>query len=51
MARVLGISGSNRQGGNTSILVETALDAAEEYGASIEFIELADFDINPCKHY
>ncbi|MFX0055968.1 MAG: flavodoxin family protein, partial [Candidatus Hermodarchaeota archaeon] len=51
MAKVLGISGSNRQGGNTSILVETALDAAEEYGASIEFIELADFDINPCKHY
>ncbi|MFW9846609.1 MAG: flavodoxin family protein [Candidatus Thorarchaeota archaeon] len=50
MARVLGISGSNRQGGNTSTLVETALLAAEEAGAVIEFIELADLEINPCKH-
>lgn len=50
MARVLGISGSNRQGGNTSILVERALSAAEEFGAEVEFIEIADVEINPCKH-
>jgi multimeric flavodoxin WrbA len=50
MARVLGISGSNRQGGNTSILVETALQAAEEFGTDIELIEIADVEINPCKH-
>jgi multimeric flavodoxin WrbA len=50
MARVLGISGSNRQGGNTSTLVECALDAAQESGVETEFIELADFEIHPCRH-
>lgn len=50
MARVLGISGSNRQGGNTSTLVETALKAAQEFGADVDFIEIADVEINPCKH-
>ncbi|MHA2603116.1 MAG: flavodoxin family protein, partial [Candidatus Thorarchaeota archaeon SMTZ1-83] len=50
MARVLGISGSNRQGGNTSTLVETALKAAEEFGADVDFVEIADVEINPCKH-
>ncbi|MHA1926557.1 MAG: flavodoxin family protein [Candidatus Thorarchaeota archaeon] len=50
MAKILGISGSNRQGGNTSILIQMALDAAQDIGADIEFIELADFELNSCKH-
>ena len=41
MVNVLGISGSNRQGGNTSTLIQTALDSAEELGATTELIELA----------
>ena len=45
MARVLGISGSNRQGGNTSTLILTALDAAEDSGADVDFIELADYEL------
>ena len=51
MAKVVGISGSNRQGGNTSTLVELALDAARDYGVETEFIELADFQILPCRHF
>ena len=50
MARVLGISGSNRQGGNTSTLILTALDAAEDSGADVDFIELADYELKLCDH-
>jgi multimeric flavodoxin WrbA len=35
---------------NTSTLVEKALDAAEQVGAKIEFIELADLTIGICEH-
>ena len=35
---------------NTSILIEKALTAAEQAGAKIEFIELAELDIGICKH-
>ncbi|UCH05823.1 MAG: flavodoxin family protein, partial [Candidatus Thorarchaeota archaeon] len=48
MVRVLGISGSPRPGGNTSILVEAALQGAKEFGADIEFIELAPLSLNHC---
>ncbi|MFW9799289.1 MAG: flavodoxin family protein [Candidatus Thorarchaeota archaeon] len=50
MARVLGISGSPRRGGNTSILTKTALTAARDIGAKTEFIELADMILSPCNH-
>lgn len=48
--RILGISGSPRSGGNTSILITTALEAAAQQGAKIEFIELAGMNIDICEH-
>ncbi|MFX0044926.1 MAG: flavodoxin family protein [Candidatus Hermodarchaeota archaeon] len=50
MVRVLGISGSSRPGGNTSILIEEALEGAKDFGADIEFLELAPLLLNPCLH-
>lgn len=49
MASYLGISGSPRKGGNTDVLVQTALRTLAEVGAETTFIRLADEDINPCK--
>jgi multimeric flavodoxin WrbA len=48
--RVLGISGSPRISSNTSILIETALEAARKQGALTEFIPLSDLRILDCKH-
>ncbi|MFW9794241.1 MAG: flavodoxin family protein [Candidatus Thorarchaeota archaeon] len=48
--RVMGICGSPRTSSNTSILVETALQASEDVGAKTEFLELADLDISACEH-
>lgn len=47
MAKILGISGSPRNG-NTSFLVKEALKAAEEEGVETEFISLMDKELNPC---
>jgi multimeric flavodoxin WrbA len=47
--RVLGIVGSPRRGGNTDILVDEVLKAAEKAGARTEKIMLSDFDIAPCR--
>jgi multimeric flavodoxin WrbA len=46
--RVLGISGSPRRGGNTDILIQTALDALTAEGIETEFLSLADRPIKPC---
>jgi len=46
--KVLGISGSPRKGGNTEILLRQALDGATEAGADVEFLRVADHEINPC---
>jgi multimeric flavodoxin WrbA len=48
--RILGISGSPRTSSNTAILVETALEAAKEEGAVIEYIDLSYHDIRACEH-
>ena len=40
--KVLGISGSPRTGGNTDILVNTALEVLAEEGLETEFLSLAD---------
>lgn len=49
MPSLLGLSGSPRKGGNTDILVQTALKTATEKGIDKEFIRLADRNINPCR--
>jgi multimeric flavodoxin WrbA len=47
--RVLGISGSPRKGGNSDLLLEEALKGAEQEGAQIERLRLADFTLTPCR--
>lgn len=48
MKKILGISGSLRKEGNTSILVKRALKVCEDNGAKTEFLSLADFRIENC---
>jgi multimeric flavodoxin WrbA len=45
---VIGISCSPRRGGNTDIMVQQVLKTAEEAGAGIEFLRIADLRIAPC---
>lgn len=46
--KVLGISGSPRQGGNTDILVRLGLEVLAREGIETEFLSLADRPIKPC---
>jgi multimeric flavodoxin WrbA len=47
--RVLGIFGSPRKGGNTEHLLEEALKGAEQAGAMVDRLRLADLNISPCR--
>ena len=47
--KVLGIMGSPRYGGNTELLLDSALIGAKEAGADVEKIRLCELDISPCK--
>ena len=46
--KVLGISGSMRKDGNTSLLIKRILDRCESAGISTEFVPLAGKVIKPC---
>ncbi|MEW6524088.1 MAG: flavodoxin family protein [Bacillota bacterium] len=46
--KVLGIVGSPHRYGNTTFMLEQALDAAQEAGASVELVHLLDYDVRPC---
>ncbi len=46
--KVLGISGSPRRGGNTDIIVQTALDVLAAEGIETELLSLADRPVKPC---
>ncbi len=46
--KVLGIMGSPRYGGNSDMLLDSALKGAEEGGAKIEKIRICDLKISPC---
>lgn len=48
LVKIIGIVGSPRKGGNTTILVKEALNEAEKVGADIELIELGSAEIEPC---
>ena len=50
MTYILGISGSPRSGGNTTILVQKALDNAQDNGAKVKLIELGTLRIEDCDH-
>ena len=45
---ILGLSCSPRDAGNTSILLQHALDGAQEEGAETEFFSVFGKDIQPC---
>lgn len=46
--KVIGINGSARKGGNTSILIKTIFEELEKEGIETELIELADKTIKGC---
>ncbi|MHA2021933.1 MAG: flavodoxin family protein, partial [Candidatus Thorarchaeota archaeon] len=46
---VLGIVGSPRRNGNTEILVDEVLSAAEENGAAVHKVILSKLDIGACR--
>ncbi|ACX72059.1 NADPH-dependent FMN reductase [Methanocaldococcus vulcanius M7] len=46
--KVIGISGSPRPEGNTTLLVKEALKVIENEGIDVEFISLANKELNPC---
>lgn len=48
MVKIVGIVGSPRNEGNTSILVKEALKAAENVGADTQLINIGLMDIQPC---
>jgi multimeric flavodoxin WrbA len=48
MVKVLGIVGSPRKGGNTEIVVKTALEAAAGVGAETDIVLLAEKKVAPC---
>jgi hypothetical protein len=49
MVKILGIAGSPRQNGNTSLLLDEALKGAREAGATINKILVCNRDIYPCQ--
>jgi multimeric flavodoxin WrbA len=46
--KVVGINGSPRKGGNTSILIQTVLDELENQGIETEFVQLGGKKIRGC---
>lgn len=46
--KIIGISGSPRDGGNTEVLVREALEGAKLKGAEIEFVALSGMKIEGC---
>ncbi len=46
--KILGILGSGREGGNTEVLLDTALDEAKKQGVLVNKISLRDKSIAPC---
>ncbi len=49
MVKIIGIVGSPRSKGNTSFLMQKALESAESVGVQTEIIYLGRSDIRPCK--
>lgn len=47
--RVLGLSCSPRAGGNTDLMLDSALEGAAGEGASVEKVDVPRLDINPCQ--
>jgi multimeric flavodoxin WrbA len=50
MVNILGIVGSPRTQGNTYVMVNTALKAAEKAGVKVQMLEIGDMKIETCAH-
>ncbi|MCF8043677.1 MAG: flavodoxin family protein [Desulfarculaceae bacterium] len=48
MSRIVAIYGSPRQGGNSALLTDQAVEGAKEAGATVEKLVLRDLNISPC---
>lgn len=47
--KVIGINGSARKDGNTTIIIGKVFDELDKEGIETELIQLADYDIQPCR--
>lgn len=47
--KVIGINGSARRDGNTAIIIGNVFEVLNNEGIETELIQLADYDINPCR--
>ncbi len=47
--KVIGINGSARKDGNTAIIINKVFDELNTEGIETKLIQLADYDIQPCK--
>lgn len=48
MSYILGLAGSPREGGNSRLLLQAALDGVREAGLAAEEVFLTELDIKPC---
>lgn len=48
MAKILGISGSPRKGGNSDILLKNILLGAQRHGISVELVRLCEYEFQSC---
>ena len=48
MLKVLGILGSARIGGNTELLLQSAIEGTQHEGAEVEIVRLSSLNIKPC---
>lgn len=46
---MIGINGSSRRDGNTTIIISTVFEALEKEGVETSMIQLAEYDISPCR--
>ena len=46
---IVGVSGSPRVNGNTDLILNEALKAAEANGAQVKLIRLCDYNLKPCE--
>ena len=47
--KVIGINGSARKDGNTALIISKVLDKLNKEGIGTELIQLAEYEIQPCR--
>lgn len=49
MTKVIGINGSSRKDGNTAIIIGKVFEELNKEGIETELIQLANYEIPPCR--